>query len=101
MVKNTLITPSGMDQGNLVRLLTLLTAAVDELRTQSTSGNTAVAELQTNFAALNAKLDADAGVTDVNYASTLDPVAAAPVALAATAPASAYDTTKNTITVTA
>ena len=32
-------------------------------------------ELRTQFAALLAKLDADAGVTDVDYASTLTPAA--------------------------
>jgi len=31
------------------------------------------AELRTQFAALLAKLDSDAGVTDVDYASTLTP----------------------------
>jgi len=31
--------------------------------------------LRAAFVALTAKLDADAGVTDINYASTLDPAA--------------------------
>jgi len=34
-----------------------------------------VAELRTQFVALLAKLDADAGVSDVDYASTLTPAA--------------------------
>lgn len=34
-----------------------------------------LAELRTQFVALLVKLDADAGVTDVNYASTLTPAA--------------------------
>lgn len=34
-----------------------------------------VTALRTAFVALTAKLDADAGVTDVNYAATCDPAA--------------------------
>ncbi len=34
-----------------------------------------ITELRTKFIALLAKLDADAGVTDVNYAATLTPAA--------------------------
>ena len=37
-----------------------------------------ITELRTNIIALHAKLDLDAGVTDTDYASTLDPSNPAP-----------------------
>ncbi|TAJ75045.1 MAG: hypothetical protein EPO42_14405 [Gallionellaceae bacterium] len=50
-------------------------AGKPDLATILRDGVDDVTELRTQFIALLAKLDADGGVTDVNYASTLTPAA--------------------------
>ena len=54
-------------------------ALIDELQTKLTGLVTLTTELLTDQATLLAKLDADAGVTDANYAATCATAAAAVV----------------------
>lgn len=81
--------------------LTALIAAVNELiadaatnRTELLALNTDIDNLRAAIVGITAKLDADGGVTDTNYASTLDPVA-----VTSGSPAAAL--TATTITATA
>ena len=90
------ITKLGISQTALFQLLEDIVSVVNELRTDHATFKTVVDELVTDVgtiatfeAALTAKLDADAGVTDADYASTLTevvaPTAAAPATLTAAA----------------
>lgn len=81
--------------------LTALIAAVNELiadhatnRTELLALNADIDALRAAIVGITAKLDADAGVTDTNYASTLDPAA-----VTSGSPAAAL--TATTITATA
>ncbi len=58
------LTGKGMDQGALYAYLVDLTALVNEIAAD-------IGTIATFQAALTAKLDADVGVTDADYASTL------------------------------
>jgi|DEB0MinimDraft_6_1074348.scaffolds.fasta_scaffold245430_1 hypothetical protein len=58
------VTNTGISQGQLYELLNELV--------------TICAEVKTNIAGINAKLDADAGVTDTDYAATWDVTATTP-----------------------
>lgn len=49
--------------------------SADNLRTQFNALRADVTAIRTAVTGITAKLDADGGVTDVNYASTLDPAA--------------------------
>lgn len=60
---------------------------VDELKTDYTALLADVTEIRTKLIATHAKLDADAGVTDTNYAATNNPAALTATAIAASSPA--------------
>ena len=98
---------NGVNQGDLVKAINNLVDAVNELIADHATFKTVVDEMNTDADAvfadltairtavvgITAKLDADAGVTDTNYASTLDPAALTATAIAATGPASLTSTT--------
>jgi hypothetical protein len=65
--------------------ITALTAIANELRTDHATFKTVVDELKTDHNALLAKLDADSGVTDTNYAATNATAASSPATLSAPA----------------
>lgn len=69
------ITDTGLSQGALVAFLTNVVALCNELKTDYTALRVDVAAIRTALVGVTAKLDADGGVTDTNYASTLDPAA--------------------------
>lgn len=91
------VTPEGVNQGDLVRVLANLRDVVNELQADHGVFVTLTTELNTDadavFAdltalraavvAITAKLDADAGVTDTNYAATCNPAALTATAIAA------------------
>lgn len=91
------ITKKGMDQGALYNYLNSIQTMLTELVTDLASYKTVVDEVVTDIgtiatfqAALTAKLDADTGVNDTDYASGLTevvaPTAAAPAAMSASTP---------------
>ena len=68
------LTGTGMSQGDLNTFLDNLVSLINELRTDHATYKTLVDELHVDvdlngaaLAAILAKLDADAGITDVNY----------------------------------
>jgi hypothetical protein len=65
-------------RGNIELSTAELMAVIDELQTKVTALATLATECKTDHNGLLAKLDADAGVTDTNYAAT-QTVAAASV----------------------
>jgi hypothetical protein len=77
------ITKLGISQTALFQFLSNIVTVVNELRTDHATFKTVVDELVTDVgtiatfqAALTAKLDADSGITDTNYAATLTEVVA-------------------------
>lgn len=68
----------------LIADITALRATVAALQVDSAAYRTAIAALQVDSAASAAKLDADGGVTDTDYAASL--TASAPAAATASAP---------------
>lgn len=92
------ITPTGMNQGDLYNLLSNIVDIVNELQEDHATNKTMTDELNLDgdrtFAdltairaavvAITAKLDADGGVTDTNYAATCNPAALTNTAIAAT-----------------
>lgn len=105
------ITENGVSQGDLVKLLNNIVDVVNELQADHATFVTLTTELNTDgdavFAdltairnavlAITAKLDLDAGVTDVNYASTCNPAALTATAIAATNVASLTNSTALTL----
>jgi hypothetical protein len=61
---NKTVSQRGFDQNDLVELLVEMQQAINELRTSVTT--------------LTAQLDADAGVTDTDYAANCDPTITQP-----------------------
>lgn len=102
---------NGVTQGDLVRFLQNNRDVVNELQTDHATFKTVVDELKTDYTALladvteirtkliatHAKLDADAGVTDINYAATNNPAALTATAIAASAPATLTNSTALTL----
>lgn len=105
------ITEQGLDQGDLVKFLTNVTAVVNELQADHATNKTLLDELKTDLTALiadvtairtafvgaTAKLDADSGVNDTDYASSLDPAALTVTAIAASSAASLTNSTALTL----
>ncbi len=75
-----LTSTTSIRKGNLDLSGDEIVAVVDELQTKVTALAALANELKTDYNATLAKLDADAGVTDTNYAAT-NPVAAANVTI--------------------
>lgn len=79
------IRENGMDQASLVRFLSNVLDLVNELKTDYTALLADVTALRTSFNTAMTKLNADAGVTDTNYAAaaalTATSVAASAVSL--------------------
>jgi hypothetical protein len=73
------ITATGVNQEELYTFLANVVAAVNELQTQYAAALADLTALRGTVAATNTKLNADAGVTDTNYAA---PAALTAVALA-------------------
>ena len=69
--------PNGVTQGDLVRALQNVRDAVNELQTQYTALLADVTAMRTSFNTAMTKLNADAGVTDTNYAAAAALTAAA------------------------
>lgn len=83
------ITENGMNQGDLVKYLGNVRDAVNELITDHATNKTLMDELKLDLdratadlvaaraaiVGITAKLDADGGVTDTNYAALWDPAA--------------------------
>jgi hypothetical protein len=63
------LTGKGLSQSELINWMDKMDTLIDELRTD-------INTIATFQAALTAKLDADAGITDTDYASSLTEVAA-------------------------
>lgn len=79
------ISTNSIHQADLVLFLTDIVTLVNELRTDYAALLADVTEIRTKLIATHTKLDADAGVTDVNYASTNNPAALTATAIAAAA----------------
>lgn len=101
------IVENGMTQGDLVRYLQNVRDVVNELQTDHATIKTFIDECKTDIDAavaditamraaivgITAKLDADSGVTDVNYASSWDPAAQTSTSIAAAAVATLTNST--------
>ena len=86
----TKLLAAGVDLGVLRTPIVALITDITAVRTQVAAAVADIAALRAAIVGLTAKLDADGGVTDTNYAATLDPAAqtsATPAALTAAAPA--------------
>lgn len=106
------ITGTGISQEDLVTFLNNVTTLVNELQADHATFKTVVDELKTDYTALladvtairtalvgvTAKLDADAGITDTDYAATHDPAALTAGAIAASAPATLSASTALSLT---
>lgn len=75
---NATITPTGRNQGDIYAYLSNVMDIVNELIDDHATNKTLMDELKTrvtslrsDMAAVAAKLDSDAGVTDTNYAAQL------------------------------
>ena len=73
---NTLTTELRTDHATFITL-------TDELKTDVNAAVVDLGAIRTKFVALTAKLDLDGGVTDTNYAATLDPAALTATSIAA------------------
>jgi hypothetical protein len=101
------ITGSGLNQGDLVKLLTNIKDVVNEIQADHATVKTFIDELKLDFdrsvtdlgvlrtaiTTLTAKLDLDATVTDSNYAATCNPAAITATTIAATAVATLTNST--------
>ena len=65
----TTITRTGLQQSDLVKLLENMRDLVNELKTDYTALLADVTAIRTSFNTAMTKLNADAGVTDTNYAA--------------------------------
>lgn len=79
------ITENGVSQGDLVRFLKNVRDIVNELKTDGSACFADITALRAAVVAITAKLDADAGVTDTNYAATCNPAAVTATTISATA----------------
>lgn len=80
---NESVRPGELDD-DLVREWNQMRTLVNELKTLQATNRTMLNELKADHNAAMAKLDADAGVTDTNYAATAG-IAAADIAAVTTA----------------
>lgn len=101
------IKADGINQGDLVKLLQNIVDVVNELQADHATFKTLTDELNTDgdavfadltalrnsIVGITAKLDADAGVTDTNYAATQNPAALTATAIAAANPATLTNST--------
>jgi len=78
------IKANGVSQGDLVTLLTNVVALVNECKATANTNVALANECKASINAVNAKLDADAGVTDTDYAATHDVASADSAAVAGT-----------------
>ena len=69
------ITGTGISQEDLVTFLGNVVALVNEVKVGYTAQKADVAALRAAIVGVTAKLDADAGITDTDYAATWDPAA--------------------------
>lgn len=102
---------NGATQGDMVRVLKNVRDVLNELQTDAGTNKTLIDELKTDLTALiadvtairtavvgiTAKLDADGGVTDTDYASSLDPAALTVTAIAASSAAALTNSTAITL----
>jgi hypothetical protein len=79
------ITENGLSQGDLVRFQKNVRDLVNEIRTDAIAAFADITALRAAVVAITAKLDADGGVTDTNYAATCDPAAVTMTTIAAPA----------------
>lgn len=66
---------TGMDQKSMYNWMANVTDLLNEVQTDHATLLTDIAAIRTGLVGVTAKLDADAGVTDTNYAATHDPAA--------------------------
>jgi hypothetical protein len=79
------ITESGVNQGDLVRFLKNVKDAVNEINTDCDAYFADLTAIRAAIVAITAKLDADGGVTDTNYAATCNPAALTSTAVSSAA----------------
>ena len=105
------IVGNGVNQGDLVDLLTNIKELLNELQADHATNKTVIDELKTDYTALladvtairtsliatTAKLDADATVTDANYGSLNNPAALTATAIAASSAATLTNNTAITL----
>jgi hypothetical protein len=77
------ITENGVNQGDLVKLLNNIVDAINEINTDGDAYFADITALRAAVVAITAKLDADGGVTDTNYAATCNPAAVTSTAVSA------------------
>ena len=71
----TTITRTGVQQSDLVKFMENVRDVVNELQTDHATLLADVTAIRTAVTGITAQLDADAGVTDTDYASNNDPAA--------------------------
>lgn len=79
---NSDLKADGVNQADLVAFLENIKDAVNELQTQHTALRADVSAVRTSVTGVTAQLDADATVTDTDYAASNDPAALTSTALA-------------------
>lgn len=79
------LTENGVSQGDLIRYLKNVRDVANELNTDMDAVFADLTAIRAAVVAITAKLDADGGVTDTNYAATCNPAALTASATAAAA----------------